>query len=274
VATVCAIMVPGLLWGKEAAAFLGPARSRLTEQFMITPGSSAVAASTRASSLPRSYTTEGARAARQAFWAFALLAGACSIRKMAACRSELQHKVRSCTVACQAVELPTPVVFQPRVSVVEELKPTLATIAPPPQPPQITEHQTAACRATMVAGARCTASARRAARCARQRKTPDRAAASRAARRAVGSRLHATSCHQEVPPLSFDASRQRSKIQAGLCLADRVRSGRMHEIRLSAGNAERSNGLFSAASHVIEDFTDSKNVTCETRRAVASNLAT
>merc|ERR550532_2484890 len=117
-------MVLGLIWGREAAAFLGPARSGLSQQLMITPGSSAVAAKTRsaaASSFPRPHSTEGARAlVTQVFWAIALFTGACSVRNMAASRSALQHKLRSCAVACQAVELPTPVVLQPRVPVVEE----------------------------------------------------------------------------------------------------------------------------------------------------------
>jgi len=259
VATLCAMMALGTFCGKEATAFLGPARNGLSEQLVVTPGG-ATAASARfaaVSSLPRPRTIEGPQAgtlATQVFWAFALFAGACSVRKMAASRSALQHKLRSCTVACQAVELPTPVVFQPCTSVVEELKPTPAAIAPPPLPAQITEQRTVALRATMVRGARCTTTARSAARRARQLKTADRTAASRAARRAVGSRLQATSCHQEVPPLTFDASRQRLKIQAGLQLADRAHSGHVHEIKLSSGNAEKLNGLFSAAFYMIEDL--------------------
>jgi len=156
---------------------------------------------------------------------------------------------------------------------VEELKPIPETITSPPLPSPIAKHRTAACRATMVGGARCTTTARSAARRARQRKKADGTAPLRAARRAVGSRLQVT-CHQEVPPLTFDASRQRLKIQAGLRLADRTRSGRMHEIRLSAGNAKKMNGLFSAASYVIKGFTDSKNLTCASVRVVASNFAT
>jgi len=239
---------------------------------MITPGSSAIAANAQfaaASSFPRPQTIKGACAgapATEVFLAFALVAGAYSFRKMAASRNVLQQTLRSCTVACQAGKLPTPVVLQPRTLVVKELKPTLATIAPPPLPAQRTEHRTAFCRATKVGLARCRTATRSAARRARQRKTAVRTAMSCAARRAVGSRLQVTSCHQELPPLTFDASRQRLKIQAGLRPADQVHSGRMHEIRLSAGIDEKLRGL--------EDCTDSKNLTRETVRAVACDFAT
>jgi len=225
--------------------FLGPARNGLSDQIMVTPGSSAIAASVRpasASSSPRPRAIGGGAGAgaltAHVFFAFALFAGACSVRRAS------QHKLHPCTVACKAAELSTPVLFQPRTFVVEELKPTPATVAPPTVIAQITEPLTAVCRATMVGGARCIA------RRARHRSTADRAAASRAARRAVGSRLQAASRLQEGPPLTFDASRQRLKIQAGLLLANRVLTGRMNEIRLPAGSAGKLNGRFSSVLYV------------------------
>jgi len=280
VATVCIMMALGLLCGKDAAAFLSPASDGLSQQLMVIPGSSsAVTVNARfpaPSCFPRPGAIKGAHAGvpmTPFFWAFVLFAGACSVRKSTISRSASQ-KLRSCTVACQAVDLPTPVVFQPRASVVEELKSTPAAIAPLPLPVQVTEHRTVACRATMVGGARCRPAARSAARRARQQKTADRTATSRAARRSVGSRLQTTSCRHDVLPLTYDPSRQRLKIQAALRPADQARCGRMHEIRLSAGNAEKLIGLLSADFYTIEDHTDSKNLTSETVRVVACDFAT
>merc|ERR1719410_1416739 len=190
-------MVLGLFGSKEADAFLGPTRKGLSEQLMVTPGSTASAPFTVASSFPRPRTAEVAGAgtlATKAFWVLSLLAGACSFRKTAASRSTLQHKLRCCTVACRAGELPPPVVFHLRTPLVKEPNSAVATTAPPPLPAQTTEHRAAAHRATLVGGARCTATARSAARRARQRKAAERTAASSAVRRAVGSRLQATSC--------------------------------------------------------------------------------
>merc|ERR1719223_605318 len=116
---------------------------------------------------------------------------------------------------------------------------------------QMQEPRAAACRDTLVGGARCTA-ARSAASNARQKKS---AAASRAARRAVGSRLQAASCQEDVPSRTFDASRQRLKIQAGLHLAKRVRFGHMRETRSLAGIAEKSNGLFTTIFSMNGDST-------------------
>lgn len=277
-AVVCAMMALGLLWGKEGATFLGPVRNGLSDQPMVTLGSRAIAARPRsamASSTPRLGAIGGGAGgqATYVFWAFALFAGACSVRRVAASRVVSQHKFRSCTVACRAAELPMPGMFQPRTPVVEELKLTPATTAPPTTKAHIAEPRTAACCAKMVRGVR-RATTRSAARRGKQHKTADRTAASRAARRAVGSRLQAASCLGEVPPLTFDASRQRMKIQAGLRLANRVRSGRLNEIRLPAGSAGKLNGRFSAVLYVIRDFTESKNLTCATVRVVASDLAT
>merc|ERR1719232_2393414 len=89
VATACAMMVLGLLGGKEAAAFLGPARNGLSEQVMVTPGSTASAPFAAASSFPQPRTAEVVAAgtlATKAFWVLSLLAGACSFRKTAASR--------------------------------------------------------------------------------------------------------------------------------------------------------------------------------------------
>jgi len=302
VAIICGMMALGLLWGKKEAAFLGPAKTGWLEQLTVTPGSSTVAASVqsaRASSLPQTQTVGGARAGARAtdvFWTLAIFAGTCSVCRMAASRSASQLKHGSCTVACQAAEVPTPVMFHPRIPVVEELKPTPTTIAatpiameqcislfaahtktpqmmlesqprhycagPSPMAARIRELRTRALRATMVGGARCRTIARSVARHARQHKTRDRAAASRAARRAVGSRLQAASCHQGVPPPAFDASLQRWKIQAGLLLDNRKHSGHMHEIRSPAGIAKKLNGLFTPRFIMLEDFTYSKNLTC------------
>jgi len=280
-AIVSVMVALGPLWGKEATtAFVGPAMDRLSEQLTVTPGSITLASTqpSSANSFPWTTTIKHAQAgvrATDVFCAFALFAGACSVRKMAS-RSASQHKHRSCTVACQAADVPMPVI-QPRIPVVEETTPSPATVATPivmqqcmsllactttpqmmlesqpqydclaapPMAAQVTEPRTAARPATMVGGARCTKTSRSAARHAMRRKAADRAAASQAARRAVGSHLQAASCRDEVPSLPFDASRQRLKIQAGLCLANRVRYGHMRELRSPAGIAEKSNGLFT-----------------------------
>lgn len=279
---------------------------------MVTSGSSTLSASTRsasASSFARTKTINGARGGARAtdvFWAFALLAGGCSVCKMAL-RGAPQHKHRSCTVAFSAADVPMPVVFVPRIPVVEELSPTPATkiatpvvmrqnisphagsptpqmmlesqlrqacVAPPLMAPQIKQPRTAAFPATMVGGARCTTAARRAARHAMRRKAAHTAAASHAARRAVGSRLQASLCQQEVPSLTFDASRQRLKIQAGLHLANRVRIGHMREIRSPVGISEKSNGVFTTCFCMTGDFTYSTKLsTCQVC-AVASDSAT
>jgi len=276
-----------LLRSKEWATFLGPVRNGLSHRHVVAAGNSVIAASARsaaASSLPRSRKIGGGAPAEAfatpVFWAFALFAGVCSVRRVVASRSSSQHKLGRCTVACRAAELPTPVLFQPCASVVEELKPTPTTTAPPPLPAppaitaQIIEPRNAVSCATMVGGARCTTTARSIARRARQRSTAHRATKSRATRRAVGSRLQAASCLQEVPPLTFDASRQRLKIQAGLRLANRVLAGRMNGIRLPAGSSGKLNGRFSSVLYVIRDFTDSKNLPCATVCKVASDFAT
>mmetsp|Transcript_59166 Transcript_59166/g.114164 ORF Transcript_59166/g.114164 Transcript_59166/m.114164 type:complete len:287 (+) Transcript_59166:74-934(+) len=256
VAILGTMMALGLFWGTDAAAFLGPARKGWSEQLVVTPGSSVVAASVRsvtASSLlrPRATGLPGAGAsATNVFWAIVLFVGTCSVRGTATSRRASQHKLRSCSVTCQAVGLPMPVMFQPRTPAVEELTHTPA-VAPPPKVAHATKPRTIAFRAVMVGGVRCIATARSAARRARQRQTADQAATSRAARRAVGSCLQASLCLQEVPPLNFDASRQRLKIQAGLCLAKRVLSGHMAEARLFAGKAKRTNASISAVLYVI-----------------------
>jgi len=287
VAIASVMMLLGLICGKEAATFLGPAMDRLPGQLTVTPGRKTIASaqSSLASSFPWARTIKSGRAAARAtdvFWAFALLAGACSIRKMAS-RSASQHKHRSCNVACQAADVPRPVMFQPRIPVVEELTPTTATMVPTPilmqqcislsactttpqmmleshlrhdcwaaAPMQVREPPTAARPATMVGGARCTTAAKSSARQAKRRTA---AAASRAARQAVGSRLQAASCKWEVPSLTFDASHQRLKIQAGLCLAKRERLGHMREIKTPGGVAEKSNGFFTTRFCMMGDFT-------------------
>jgi hypothetical protein len=148
----------------------------------------------------------------------------------------------------------TPILMQQSTSLVAahakipqtmlESQPERHCVGHPAMAAQITEPPSRILRATMVGGVRH----------ARQRKTADRAAASRAARRAVGSRLQAASCHQEVPPRTFDASRQRLKIQAGLLLDNRVRSGHMHEISSPAGIAEKLSGLFAPHFSMLGDF--------------------
>jgi len=269
VAIIFAMMAPALLWGKDEAAFLSPGRNGLKQQLMGTSGSRAIAAGARSATANPFHQPIGASTlvTNAAFWAFALFAGASSVRRMAASRSASQHKFRSCNVVCQAVKLPTPVVLQQETPVVKEPKPTAitpATVVPatmldlpvflPPSTAHTTKPQTAACRAEMVGGARCTTTARSIARRARQRKTAARAAASRAGRRAVGSRLQAASCIQEAPALAFDASRQRLKIQIGLRLANQVRSGHMAEMRLPAGSAKDVNGAYSAVLYLIRDY--------------------
>mmetsp|Transcript_69955 Transcript_69955/g.135000 ORF Transcript_69955/g.135000 Transcript_69955/m.135000 type:complete len:345 (+) Transcript_69955:76-1110(+) len=290
VAVVAAMMALGLFWGKEATAFLGPAVNGLPEQIMFTSGSSTIAASTRSASAS-SRTIKGARAdtrATDVLWVFALFAGACSVRRMAS-RSASQHKHRSFTVACQAADVPMLFMPQPRKPVVEKLTPTPATmvtpplviqqglsldartttlqmmleskphhdcvVAPPSMAAQITKPRPTACRATMVGGARSTKpTARSSARHAKRHKAACRAASLRAAHRGVGSRLQAPLRKQERPTLSFDASRQRLKIQVGQRLAQRVHFRHMRAIRSLVDFTENSNGLFTTGSSMIEDF--------------------
>jgi len=290
VAIVPAMTALGLFWGKDAAAFLGPAMNGVTQQQMVTPGSGMVAASVRSASpgfFHKPQTVGAARADARAttvFWAFAMFAGACGIRKVAFGDAS-KRKHRSCTVVCQAADAPMLVMSQPRIPVTEELETAPATmpatpdvmqqrtlhvarsmipqtilesqqqhiyVVAPTLMAQMQEPRAAACRATLVGGARCTTAARSAARNARQKKA---AAASRAARRAVGSRLQAASCQEDVPSRTFDASRQRLKIQAGLHLAKRVRFGHMRETRSLAGIAEKSNGLFTTIFSMNGDST-------------------
>jgi len=267
VAVVCAMIALGLFWGKEEAAFLGPARNGLSHHVIGTPGSNAMVASARSATV--SSFLDPARANKfttNVLCVLALFAGVCGAHRMAASRSASQHRLRSCNVVCQAVELPMPMTFQPRTPAVEELKPRgtpPATVTPetvadpqvllPPIAAHTTKPQITACRATMVEGARCV-TARSVTRRARQRQTASRSAASRAARRAVGSRLQAASCPQNAPPLPFDASRLRLKIQTGLRLTNHVHSGGMAEIRLPAGSTEELIGAYSAVLYVITDY--------------------
>jgi len=285
-ALVCVVMTLGLHIGTEAAAFMGPARNGLLERIMVTPGSSVITASTRsatASSLPQPRTIGGARAgtrATDAFWALSVLAVACGVHRMStSCRTSQRKTTRLCAVACQAAEVPTPVTSkpsipsfqvptpvlpQPYVPVQEQLTRTPpAKLAPRAIVAQITEPRATACRATMVGGMRRVRAARSAKRYGRQRKAADRAAAtSRAARRALGSRLQGQLHNQEVPPLAFDASRQRMKIQAGLRLASQVRSERMREIRSPTGKVENLNGLFTTYFYMIGNSAYLKNLAC------------
>lgn len=285
VANVCVTMALALLLGNKAATFLGPARNGLAEQHVVRQpadldahySSRASVRSAAANSFPQPTTVGGTRAT-DVFWAFSVFVVACGISRMAVPGSTSQRKRRSCTVACRAAEVPRPAMSQHRMTVEEDPMPTPATMVPPPAVAQIDEPRIAACHAKMVGGARCTCTTttRSASRHTRQRKAADRAAASRAARRAIGSRLHAASCHQEVPPLTFDASRQRLKIQVGLELAKRMRSGHMREIRSpvgSFGKAGSLNGLFTTYFYMMGNLTYSKNLACATVRAVA-NFAT
>lgn len=292
-AIVCTMVALGLLWGKEAVTFLGPARNGLSEQVRVAPGSGVVTASTRSAtaSFSQPRPIGGARAgtpATDVFGALSLFAVACGVHRMAASCSTKKLKHRSCTVACQAGEVPTPVIFQPcirvsqeptsvfsqpHVSLEDDLTITPTTMAPPSMSSQIAEPRTDAGRAAMVGGARC-APTRAASRHARQRKAANGAAASRAARRAMGSRLQAATCHQEPPPLSFDASRQRLKIQAGLRLTNRMRSGHVREIRSPAGSVENLNGLFTTYFYMMGNLAYSKNLACATVREVVSDFAT
>jgi len=251
-------------------------------QLMVTPGtpgSQTVAASVRSATgrtAPQPRTIESPRAGARAsdVWlTLALFAGSCSVCRVVASCNASQHKRSSCTVACQAAEVPMPIMFQPHIPVTEKLMPTvmqqcMSFVAAhtktsqtmlesqkqhycaglSPIAAQITELQNGAFRARMVGGAR------NVARQAKQRKTADRAAASRAARRAVGSRLKAASCHEGVPPPTFDVSRQRLKIQAGVHSDNRERSGHMHEIRSPAGTAKKLNGLFAPHFIMLEDI--------------------
>eukprot|EP00419_Tripos_fusus_P009486 CAMPEP_0172662214 /NCGR_PEP_ID=MMETSP1074-20121228/5221_1 /TAXON_ID=2916 /ORGANISM="Ceratium fusus, Strain PA161109" /LENGTH=246 /DNA_ID=CAMNT_0013478099 /DNA_START=68 /DNA_END=810 /DNA_ORIENTATION=+ len=157
VAILGTMMALGLFWGTDAAAFLGPARKGWSEQLVVTPGSSVVAASVRsvtASSLlrPRATGLPGAGAsATNVFWAIVLFVGTCSVRGTATSRRASQHKLRSCSVTCQAVGLPMPVMFQPRTPAVEEWTHTPA-VAPPPKVAHATKPRTIAFRAVMVGG--------------------------------------------------------------------------------------------------------------------------
>jgi len=292
-AAVPAMTVLGLLWGKEAAAFLGPPMKGLSQQQIVSPGNGLMAASVRsasAGSFHGSRTINGGRAdvrASDVLRACVMAAAVCSVRRMAF-GSASKRKLRSCTVACQAANVQMPVLFQTRMPNVKELKPTPATmsatpdvmqqcvlnathamspqmmlevqpqhslVASPTLKSQMQEPRAVACRATMVGGARFATAARSAARRARHQKAAGAAAAARSARRAVGSSLQAASCQQDLPSLSFDASRQRLKIQAGLHLAKRVRFGHIRETRSVAGVAEKSNGLFTTIFGMIEDLT-------------------
>jgi len=258
------VMVLGLLWGKEEAAFLGSARNGLSHQVIGTPGSNALVARSRSASASSFHQPVSASTrAGNVLCVLALLAGVCGAHRVAAFRSASQHKLRSCNLVCQAVALPVPMRVQARATVVEELKPTgiaPATAFPattddpqvllPPMAAHTTKPQITACRAAMVAGARCI----RARSVARRARTASRSAASRAARRAVGSRLQAASCPQDATPMPFDASRLRLKIQTGLRLASRVCSRGRSEMRLSAGSAAELNGEKTPALYVIRDY--------------------
>jgi len=292
-AAVTAMTVLGLLWGREAAAFLGPPLKGLSQHQIASPDGGIMAASVRsasAGSLHGPRTFNGGRAdarVSNVFWACVMVAGVCSIRRMAL-GSASKRKSRVCAVSCQAADVQMPVLFQPHMPMVNELKPTPATtsatldvmqqctldathamnpqrmlevqpqhnhVAPSTLKSQMQAPRPAACRATMVGAARFATAARSAARRARHQKAANTAAAARAARRALGSRLQAASCQQDVPSVSFDASRQRWKIQAGLQLAKRVRFGHMREMRSVAGVDEKSNGLFTTIFGMIEDLT-------------------
>jgi len=282
--------VLGLLWGKEAAAFLGPPMKGLSQQQIVGPGSGMMAASVQSASAgsfhgPHRINGRADARASDILWACVMVAGVCSVRRMAF-GSASKRKSHSCTIACQAANGQMPVLFQPCIPIVKELKSTPATmsatpdvmqqcalnathamspqmpevqpqhhVAPPTLKAQMQEPRAVACRATMVGRARFATAARSAARRARYQKAAGTAAAARAARRAVGSRVQAASCQQDLPSPSFDASRQRLKIQAGLHLAKQVHFGQAREIRSVAGIAEKPNSVFTTIFDMIEDLT-------------------
>jgi len=304
--------VLGLVWRKEAAAFLGPPMKGLSQQQVVTPSSGMMTASVRSASAgsffgPHTISGGGADApASDVLWACVMVAGVCSVGRMAF-GSASKRKPHSCIVACQAADAQMPVLFQPGMPMVKELKPTRARmsatpdvmqqctlnathavspqmmleaqpqhnhVAPPTLKAYVQEPGAVACRATMAGGSRFATAARSGARRARHQKAADAAAATRAARRAVGSRLQAASCQQDLPSLSFDASRQRRKIQAGLHLAKRARFGHMREITSVLGVAEKSNRQFTTIFDNKKTSHSQHNLACASVYAVASDFAT
>jgi len=87
----------------------------------------------------------------------------------------------------------------------------------------------------------------------------------RSARRAVGARLTAKVQHQEVQELSFDSSRVRMQIQAGLRSASRVRSEDAKEcknlVESGGGQAEHMLYIFSLRL-MVYDYTKTYPMTC------------